>query len=109
MKPVRSILPSPPAEYYDEIMDKSGPFYQDLSISPSLSVDYIGFNCKEAPFDDPDIRQAFCMAIDKDTILYLTYRNMAQKAEGILPPGIPGYNSDIDWTEFRCKRSPRTH
>ena len=68
----------------------AGPFYQDLSISPSLSVDYIGFNCKEAPFNDPDIRQAFCLAIDKDNILDLTYRNMAQKAEGILPPGIPG-------------------
>ena len=78
---------SPPAEYYDQIMDPSGPFYQDLSVSPSLSVDYIGFNCKEAPFNDPDIRQAFCLAIDKDKIVDLTYRNMAQKAEGILPPG----------------------
>ena len=37
-------LTSPGTAYYDKIMDQSGPFYQDLSISPSLSVDYIGFN-----------------------------------------------------------------
>lgn len=98
-------LTSPPAEYYDQIMDTSGPFYQDLSMSPSLSVDYIGFNCKEAPFNDPDIRQAFCLAIDKDTILDLTYRNMAQKAEGILPPGIPGYNSDIAGLDFDVSKA----
>ena len=91
---------SPPAEYYDQIMDPAGPFYQYLSKSPSLSVDYIGFNCKEAPFNDPDIRQAFCMAIDKDKIVDLTYRNMAQKAEGILPPGIPGYNANVTGLDF---------
>jgi oligopeptide transport system substrate-binding protein len=86
---------SPPSVYYDQIMDPSGPFYQYLSKSPSLSVDYIGFNCNEAPFNDPNIRQAFCLAIDKDKIVNLTYRNMAQKAEGILPVGIPGYNDSI--------------
>ncbi|MGP8079401.1 MAG: peptide ABC transporter substrate-binding protein [Dehalococcoidales bacterium] len=96
---------SPPAEYYDQIMDPSGPFYQDLSVSPSLSVDYIGFNCKEAPFNDPDIRQAFCLAIDKDKIVDLTYRNMAQKAEGILPPGIPGYNANVTGLNFNVTQA----
>ena len=88
------------ADYYDEIMDKAGPFYNDLYSSPSLSVDYIGFNCKEPPFDDADIRKAFSMAIDKDKIISLIYRNMAQKAEGILPPGIPGYNTNLTGLNF---------
>jgi oligopeptide transport system substrate-binding protein len=96
---------SPPAEYYDQIMDPAGPFYQDLSVSPSLSVDYIGFNCKEAPFNDPDIRQAFCLAIDKDKIVDLTYRNMTQKAEGILPPGIPGYNANVTGLDFDVSKA----
>ena len=93
-------IASPSADYYDEIMDKSQPFFQDLTISPSLSVDYIGFNCKQPPFDDPNIRKAFSMAIDKDTIVSLTYRNMAQKAEGLLPPGIPGYNANLVGMNF---------
>ena len=70
------------------------------TISPSLSVDYIGFNCKEPPFDDADIRKAFSLAIDKDKIISLTYRNMAQKAEGILPLGIPGYNKNLTGLNF---------
>ena len=93
-------IASPGAAYYDEIMDKSQPFYQDLIISPSLSVDYIGFNCKQPPFDDPNIRKAFSLAIDKGKIISLIYRNMAQKADGILPPGIPGYNKNLTGLNF---------
>jgi len=86
-------------------MDPSGPFYQYLSKSPSLSVDYIGFNCNEAPFNDPNIRQAFCLAIDKDKIVNLTYRNMAQKAEGILPVGIPGYNDNLTGLDYDVSKA----
>ncbi|HXZ95298.1 MAG TPA: peptide ABC transporter substrate-binding protein [Dehalococcoidia bacterium] len=98
-------LTSPPTEYYDQIMDKSGPFYQDLSVSPSLSVDYIAFNCKEAPFNDTNVRKAFSLAIDKDTIVSLVYRNMAQKEEGILPPGMPGYNSNLVGLDFNVSEA----
>jgi oligopeptide transport system substrate-binding protein len=35
------------------------------------------------------------MAIDKDKIIALSLRNMVQRADGILPPGIPGYNKDL--------------
>jgi len=81
--------------YYDKIMDKSEPFYNDLKVSPELSLDYIGFNCNQPPFDDINIRRAFSMAVDKDKIITLIYRNMAQKANGILPPGMPGYNQNL--------------
>ena len=83
------------SDYYDIIMDKAGPFYNDLKVAPSLSVDYIGFNCKQAPFDDPNIRKAFSLAINKDIIISLIYRNMVQKSDGILPLGMPGYNKNL--------------
>ena len=88
-------IAGPSTAYYDKIMDKAEPFYTDLSISINLSVDYIGFNCKQPPFDDANIRKAFSLAIDKDKMVSLTYRNMAQKAEGILPPDLPGYNKNL--------------
>jgi len=88
------------AAYYDEIMDKNGPFYADLLVSPELSVDYIAFNCHQPPFDDANIRKAFCLAIDKDKIISLTYRDMVKKAEGILPPGLPGYNGNLIGLDF---------
>jgi oligopeptide transport system substrate-binding protein len=83
------------AAYYDKIMDRSEPFYKDLSIAPNLSLDYIGFNCAQPPFDDINIRKAFSLAIDKDKIISLIYRDMVKKAGGILPPGMPGYNSNL--------------
>lgn len=81
--------------YYDEIMDKSQPYYNELSVSPELSVNYIGFNCKQPPFNDVNIRKAFSLAIDKDKIVSLIYRNMVKTADGILPPGLPGYNKNL--------------
>jgi oligopeptide transport system substrate-binding protein len=83
------------AAYYDELYDKAGSFYNDLTVFPELSVDYIGFNCEQPPFDDANIRQAFSLAIDKDKIISLVYRDMVEKAEGILPPGMPGYNKNL--------------
>ncbi len=81
--------------YIDKVSDKAGPFAQGLHVVPEMSFFYIGFNCNKAPFDDPDIRRAFTMAVDKDRIISITYRDMVQKAYGVLPPGIPGYNETL--------------
>jgi oligopeptide transport system substrate-binding protein len=82
-------------DYKDEIMDKSGPFYADLSVFPSLGIYYLGFNCAQPPFDDVNIRKAFSLAVDKDKIISLIFVDMEKKAAGILPPGMPGYNSNL--------------
>ncbi|MDD5702477.1 MAG: ABC transporter substrate-binding protein, partial [Dehalococcoidales bacterium] len=50
--------------------------------------------------DDINIRHAFSMAVDKDKIILLVYRDIAQKANGILPPGLPGYNPDVAGFSF---------
>jgi oligopeptide transport system substrate-binding protein len=81
--------------YIDAIKDTSGPFYQDLSISPMLSIYYVGFNCSSPPFDDINVRKAFSLAIDKDKLVSLVYKDMVKKADGVLPPGIPGYNENL--------------
>jgi len=86
--------------YIDKVMDKSGPFYPDLKISPELSFSYLGFNCTRPPFNDVNVRRAFSLAVDKDKIIYLIYRDMVQKADGILPPDIPGYNPGLKGLGF---------
>ncbi|MBN1161415.1 MAG: peptide ABC transporter substrate-binding protein [Dehalococcoidales bacterium] len=81
--------------YIDRVTDTSGPFYQELHEFPELSFYWIGFNTAEPPFDDVNIRKAFSMAVDKDRIISLALRDLVQRADGILPPGIPGYNEDL--------------
>ncbi len=79
----------------DKVMDKAGPFYRDISISSNLSVSYISLNCARPPFDDVKIRQAFSLAIDKDKMIKLIYKDMETRADGLLPPGMPGYNPGL--------------
>ena len=52
-------------DYIDRAADKTGPFYDQLHIFPEFSLQYIGFNTSKPPFDDPLVRQAFCLAVDR--------------------------------------------
>jgi oligopeptide transport system substrate-binding protein len=81
--------------YIDRVTDSAGPFYDELQITPELSFGWIGFNTTRPPFDDLNVRKAFTMALDKGKIISLIFRDLVQRADGILPPGIPGYNEDL--------------
>jgi len=91
--------------YIDKVSDKAGPFYQDLKVTPELSFYYIGFNTTKPPFDDTNIRRAFSHAIDKDKLVSLVFKDMMQPANGILPPGMPGYNEDLSGLDFDIARA----
>jgi oligopeptide transport system substrate-binding protein len=86
--------------YIDRVTDEAGPFYQELEVVPELSFTYIGFNTTNPPFDDVNIRRAFTQAIDKDKLVALVYRNLVQRADGILPPGMPGFNDNLAGLEY---------
>ena len=91
--------------YVDKVTDKTGPFYQELEIVPELSFSYIGFNHTKPPFDDVNLRRAFSQAIDKDKLVSLVFRDMMQRADGILPPGIPGFNEDLSGLDFDVNKA----
>jgi oligopeptide transport system substrate-binding protein len=70
---------------------------------PSLSVEYYGFDVKQAPFDDIRVRQAFGMAIDWRRIAALASTSGADVvATSMVPPGIPGRSE----TDFLPKHDP---
>ncbi|MFA5065331.1 MAG: peptide ABC transporter substrate-binding protein [Dehalococcoidia bacterium] len=81
--------------YLDRATDKTGPFFDQLHIYPEFSLQYIGFNTAKPPFDDPLVREAFSHSVDKDHIIRIIEKNMVSRADGILPPGMPGYNKDL--------------
>ena len=82
-------------DYIERVTDEAGPFYTDLRVVPELSFFYIGFNTTKPPFDDVNIRRAFSQAIDKDKLVSLVFKGMMQQADGILPPGMPGYSEGL--------------
>ena len=85
----------------DAILDPSNPLSQDVKITPpSFQIVYMGMNPNKPPFDDRKVRQALNYAIDKETISSTLFQDFRIPAQGILPPGIPGYNPDLRGYEF---------
>ncbi len=84
----------------DRARDEKGPFYNELNIFPELSFYYIGFNTRNEPFDDVNVRRAFCYAVNKERIVKIILKGMANTADGILPPGMPGYSENVEGLNF---------
>lgn len=84
----------------ERVRDPNEPLNKEYSETDSLDVYYIGFNTTEAPFDDPKVRQALAMSVDKDVLANDILAELVRPASGILPPGIPGYNSGLEGLAF---------
>jgi len=89
----------------ERVLDPTNPLNKELVTAPELSLWYIGFNMTKPPFDDAKVRQAFCHAIDKDKIIEVVLKGAMTRADGILPPGMPGYNEDIKGLSFDVERA----
>jgi oligopeptide transport system substrate-binding protein len=51
------------------------------------------FNCTKKPFDDPRVRRAFSLAVDRERIVTKITKGGELPATHLVPPGIPGYES----------------
>jgi ABC-type transport system substrate-binding protein len=93
------------AEYIDRVLDPNDPLHDDLRIISQLDVWYIGFNVAKPPFDDPHVRRAFAYATNKEAIAEIALNKMVLPANGILPPGLPGYNADLEGLPYDPQRA----
>jgi len=80
----------------EQVLDPSNPLNKELSIVPSLDVMYLGFNVKKPPFEDVKVRRAFAYATNRKAIVNVLYKKMVVEAKGVLPPGMPGYNKELE-------------
>ncbi|MEE8386592.1 MAG: peptide ABC transporter substrate-binding protein, partial [Dehalococcoidia bacterium] len=89
----------------ERIRDPNEPLNAEFSEGPSLDTFYIGLNTQKPPFDDPKVRQAFAMAIDKKVLAEVVLKDLVVPAQGVLPPGMPGFNEDLAGIPFDPKRA----
>jgi oligopeptide transport system substrate-binding protein len=80
--------------------DPNSPFSRELRIGADMCTTYVGFDNKQAPFDDPLVRRAFAMAIDRERIVEGLYQGNALAAVGPLPPGMPGYTGNTGQPDY---------
>jgi len=80
---------------------REDPQYKDLIASVvGLNTYYLGFNCKQAPFDNVKIRRAFSYAIDRKKIVETVLNGRATVARGPIPPGISGYDPELTGYDY---------
>ncbi|MEW5957268.1 MAG: peptide ABC transporter substrate-binding protein [Chloroflexota bacterium] len=86
--------------------DPNNPLSKELVSVDALSVNYVGFNVKPPPFDDVKVRQAFNLALDKRRMVKVVFQDTVPVANGIVPPGMPGYqNPDLSDYEYDPERA----
>ena len=78
----------------ERALDKNGVLNKQLVVKPELELTYLAFNTKAKPFDDPKIRQAFSLVVDRAKIARAVFEDKVVAAKTILPPGMPGYTGN---------------
>jgi oligopeptide transport system substrate-binding protein len=84
----------------ERVLSPRDPLNKDYKSGKNLSVYYIGFNVAQPPFDDPKVRQAFAMAINRDQIVRVVLKDMLPVANSFMMPGLPGYNQNAKLPGF---------
>lgn len=64
----------------------------ELHLSASLGVYYYAFNTRKPPFDDPRVRRALSMTIDREFLAQTIWSGAMAPAYALTPPGIEGVN-----------------
>ncbi|CAH1658495.1 Oligopeptide ABC transporter, periplasmic oligopeptide-binding protein oppA (TC 3.A.1.5.1) [Hyphomicrobiales bacterium] len=59
--------------------------------APYLSIEYYATNFQKAPFNDPRVRHALSLAIDRDFLAEKTWGGAAVPAYRLTPPGLQNY------------------
>lgn len=77
----------------ERVLDPSNSLNKELVVNEDLSTSYVAFNVNKPPFDDPKVRQAFGLALDRQKLNDVVLRNTAKLANGIVPPSMPNYKN----------------
>jgi oligopeptide transport system substrate-binding protein len=67
----------------------------DFHSEPELAIDYFGMNFFDPPFDNLQVRQAFDLALNKQSLVDTVFQGSFTPTNHIIPQGIPGYNPDL--------------
>jgi len=65
-----------------------------------LAFYYLAMNCDRPPFDNIRIRQAVVLALDREKIVHRILHNSSTVATGAIPPGLAGFDPDLNPVPF---------
>lgn len=70
----------------------------DLNVleQEGLNIGYFAYNTQQEPFDDPAVRKALNMAINKEAIIEAVYQGAGTVAKAPIPPTMWSYNDELE-------------
>ncbi len=77
----------------DRVLDPTEPMNKELSVTSNMSIQYVGLNANQPPFDDANVRKAFAMALDRKKLADVVLRKTTEAADGVVPPAMPDYDN----------------
>lgn len=87
---------------YERVVDENNNIKPDLRakgirtyIDPQLDVTFFAMNTEDAILKNKKVRQAMNLAFDRAEANRLFYNNSAVEAQGVIPPGLTGFNKDF--------------
>ncbi len=84
----------------ERVRDPRDPLHADLREGVNMCTSQVRFDVSQAPFDDPAVRRAFALAVDRQTYLEVVLRGVGVTARGLYPPALPGFNPNLAGLEF---------
>ena len=76
-----------PSDRVEQVAERHG----RTAYRPYMGQLFYGFNLKNSKFADLRFREAIVRAIDRDAIVRAIYGAAAQRLDGLVPEGVPGY------------------
>jgi peptide/nickel transport system substrate-binding protein/oligopeptide transport system substrate-binding protein len=80
-----------PVDDLERVSNRNNPLSRELQSVPDLSVTYVGFNITHEPFDDPKVREALSLVVDRQKIARVMFQARVRQAQGFIPPDMPDY------------------
>ncbi|MDA5192923.1 peptide ABC transporter substrate-binding protein [Govanella unica] len=81
-----------PPEQFDAVKAKYG---RELQVVPDYGLFYWLMNTDKPPLNDPRVRKALAISIDKEAITKRLLKDTVAPAWGVVPNGFPGYVSAV--------------
>jgi oligopeptide transport system substrate-binding protein len=85
----------------EQLADLKVKFGDQIHLTPELGTYYYIFKSKKAPWDNPKLRNAISMVIDREQLAEKAWQNSMIPAYSLVPPGVKGYETRVmDYAEM---------
>ncbi len=82
-------------------------FFNDFKVIEEIAhaYTYLGFNLRRGKFQDPRVREALSLAVDRDELVDILFMGHGQVCTGPFLPGGPSFNSEVKAPALNLERS----